>query len=120
MVSIAKADEIEALERKLEYLRAKKELDLEFKIIKTKLEKLNQDYSDVAEPVAPTTSTSESSEKQKPAEIVEASPDPLGRVWDVDDLRGQCRNSGLQLSKNTIQINPDSSFSFSAHNPSDG
>jgi hypothetical protein len=68
--NVTQADEIELLERKLEYLRAKKELDLELEIVKAKLQKLNQDYSDVivAEPAASESSTSEAPETSEPAE----------------------------------------------------
>ena len=40
-------DDIEALERKLEYLKAKEKLDIEFKIIKAKIKELNTEYADV-------------------------------------------------------------------------
>ena len=66
--NVTQADEIELLERKLEYLRAKKELDLELEIVKAKLQKLNQDYSVVivAEPAASASSTSEAPETSEP------------------------------------------------------
>ena len=68
--NVTQADEIELLERKLEYLRAKKELDLELEIVKAKLQKLNQNYSDVvdAEAAVSASSTSEAPETSEPTE----------------------------------------------------
>ena len=68
--NVTQADEIELLERKLEYLRAKKELDLELEIVKAKLQKLNQDYSDVVDTKAAVSasSTSEAPETSEPTE----------------------------------------------------
>ena len=68
--NITQAGEIEFLERKLEYLKAKRELDLELEIIKAKLQKLNQNYSDVvdAEAAVSASSTSEATETSEPTE----------------------------------------------------
>ena len=41
------ADEIKFLERKIEFLKQKKELDAQLKTIKDKLNKLDNDYSDI-------------------------------------------------------------------------
>ena len=84
MENVTQADEIELLERKLEYLRAKKELDLELEIVKAKLQKLNQDYSDVVDTKAAVSASStseapettseapETSEPTEPAKVEEA------------------------------------------------
>ena len=75
--NITQAGEIEFLERKLEYLRAKKELDLELEIVKAKLQKLNQDYSDVVDTktavsASSTSESPETSEPSAPAKVEEA------------------------------------------------
>ena len=74
MENVTQVDEIELLERKLEYLRAKKELDLELEIVKAKLQKLNQDYSDVVDTKAAVSvsSTSEAPETSEPVKVEEA------------------------------------------------
>ena len=116
--NVTQAEEIELLERKLEYLRAKKELDLELEIVKAKLQKLNQDYSDVvdAKTAVSASSPSEASETDEPEATVEDEPEPVGRTWSVTDLKGTCvEKHKLKLDENTIQVNPDSSFSFSAY-----
>ena len=59
-VSEAHADEIELLERKLEYLKAKQQLDLELDIVTAKIEKLNSEYSDIIESAASPSTTAES------------------------------------------------------------
>ena len=76
--NVTQADEIELLERKLEYLRAKKELDLELEIVKAKLQKLNQDYSDVVDTKAAVSasSTSEAPETSEPTEPVKVEEAP--------------------------------------------
>ena len=51
------ADEIKFLERKIEYLKQKKELEFQLKIIKDKLNKLNNDYSDIK--ISPSTNVKE-------------------------------------------------------------
>ena len=117
--NVTQADEIELLERKLEYLRAKKELDLELEIVKAKLQKLNQDYSDVvdAKTAVSASSTSEASETDEPEATVEVDLDPIGRTWNVTDLKGRCvKEWGNKLTESTIQVNPDSSFSYKVTN----
>ena len=47
IISEPRADEIEMLERKIEYLKAKKDLDLQLEIIKAKLKELDENYSDI-------------------------------------------------------------------------
>jgi len=83
--NVTQADEIELLERKLEYLRAKKELDLELEIVKAKLQKLNQDYSDVVDTktAVSASSPSEAPETSEPAEPekVQAQMNKFDGVW---------------------------------------
>ena len=117
--NVTQADDIELLERKLEYLKAKKELDLELKIVKAKLQKLNQDYSDVVDTktAVSASSTSETPETEKFDEIVEVDPDPIGRTWDATELKGRCVDRhGNKLTESTIQVNADSSFSYKVTN----
>jgi len=97
--NVTQADEIELLERQLEYqtqaatlrmeklklLKAKKELGLKLEIIEAKIKKLNQDYSDVVDTKAAVSasSTSEAPETSEPAEPekVQAQMNKFDGVW---------------------------------------
>ncbi len=83
------ADEIELLERKLEYLKVKQALDLELKIVKAKLKKLSQDYSDVADTKLSTATTNASEAKQSEA---------LTEVVEVPDGAVATDNSGSEVT----------------------
>ena len=113
-----KADEIESLERKLEYLKAKKELDLELKIIQKKLDKLNQDYSDIITTKSNNISDSQSATKPKNNNIKDTQPNISEKhQWAVKSIRaGMCR--GWKVDK--FQLNKDGSFILNASNPLDG
>ena len=99
--NVTQADEIELLERKLEYLRAKKELDLELAIVKAKLQKLNQDYSDIVDTKAAVSasSTSEAPETSEPAEPakVQAQMNKFDGDWNL-----KLNECGGDLAKTTI------------------
>tara|TARA_Y100000588_G_scaffold388547_1_gene488979 strand:+ start:1249 stop:1680 length:432 start_codon:yes stop_codon:yes gene_type:complete len=77
-VNITRADEIEELERKLEYYKERKVLDLELKIIKAKIEELEAEYSDVIDTKTTVSESAlsgahETSEATQSATIEEAS-----------------------------------------------
>ena len=123
--SVTQADEIELLERKLEYLRAKKELDLELEIVKAKIQKLDQDYSDVVDTKAAVSASStseapettseapETSEPTEPAKVEEApakvaSSKGADREWVAEF--GYC-NATKEGFKD-IKIDEDGTFSL--------
>ena len=113
-VSEAHADEIELLERKLEYLKAKQQLDLELDIVTAKIEKLNSEYSDIIESAAAESAptTVENTEHQEPAP-----EQSVEREWSVTEVdAGRCygwKVVGLQIAN-------DGTFSMKAKNVSDG
>ena len=48
---------------------------------------------------------------------MEVDLDPIGRTWNVTDLKGRCvKDFGNKLTESTIQVNPDSSFSYKVTN----
>ncbi len=118
-VSEAHADEIELLERKLEYLKAKQQLDLELDIVTAKIEKLNSEYSDIIESAASPSTTAESAPTTvENTEHQEPSPEQsVEREWSVTELdAGRCygwKVVGLQIAN-------DGTFSMKAKNVNDG
>jgi type IV secretory pathway VirB9-like protein len=116
--NVTQADEIELLERKLEYLRAKKELDLELEIVKAKLQKLNQDYSDVVDTKAAVSasSTSEAPETSEPTEPVKVEEAPAkvasskgaDREWVAEYTYCQLQKQEFK----DIKIDEDGTFSW--------
>jgi hypothetical protein len=125
--NVTQADEIELLERKLEYLRAKKELDLELEIVKAKLQKLNQDYSDVVDTkvavsASSTSEVPETSEPTEPAKVEEApakvaSSKDADREWVATDIKTRVCKGWTAYN---IKIDEDGTFSFDAQNPNNG
>ena len=123
--NVTQADEIELLERKLEYLRAKKELDLELEIVKAKLQKLNQDYSDVVDTktavsASSTSESPETSEPSAPAKVEEAPTEAAqgaDHEWVATDIKTRvCRG----WTAYNIKTDEDGTFSFDARNDSGG
>jgi len=123
-------DDIEALERKLEYLKAKEKLDIELKIIKAKIIELNAEYADVitdsakksVESGAGSSSTvaseTETSAEPKTEPEVETSSTsiPDNQEWEYYKLSaGNC--SGWKPYE--IKINSDGSFYFKGINKRD-
>ena len=120
--NVTQADEIELLERKLEYLRAKKELDLELEIVKAKLQKLDQDYSDVVDTkaAASASSTSEAPETSEPAEPakVEEAPAKVASSKGADHEwvaeKAYCKI--IKQGFKDIKIDEDGAFSLIQYN----
>ena len=116
--NVTQADEIELLERKLEYqtqalklLKAKKELGLKLEIIEAKIKKLNQDYSDVVDTKAAVSasSTSEAPETSEPTEPakVQAQMNKFDGDWEfrLSDCGGGKGNTTVTASEISGVIN---------------
>ena len=69
-------DDIQTLERKLEYLKAKEKLDIEFKIIKAKINELNAKYADVISDSGKKSAASDSGSSSTVAAEPETSSEP--------------------------------------------
>ena len=69
-------DDIQTLERKLEYLKAKEKLDIEFKIIKAKINELNAKYADVISDSGNKSAASDSGSSSTVAAEPETSSEP--------------------------------------------
>ena len=116
-------DDIEALERKLEYLKSKEKLDIELKIITAKIKELNEKYADVisdsgnksVESDSGSSSTAavepETSAEPKAEPEVETSSTsiPDNQEWEYSKLSvGIC--TGWKPKK--VEISSDGSFTF--------
>jgi len=123
-------DDIEALERKLEYLKAKEKLDIEFKIIKAKIKELNAEYADVITDSGKKSVESDSGSSSTVAAEPETSAEPKAepevetsstsipdnQEWEYYKLSaGTC---GAWKPKQ-IKINSDGSFYFKGINRAD-
>ena len=123
-------DDIEALERKLEYLKSKEKLDIELKIITAKIKELNEKYADVisdsgnksVESDSGSSSTAavepETSAEPKAEPEVETSSTsiPDNQEWEYYKLStSQCNG----WKPYEIKINSDGSFYFKGINKRD-
>ena len=123
-------DDIQTLERKLEYLKAKEKLDIEFKIIKAKIKELNTEYADVitdsgkksAESDSGSSSTvatepeTTSEPKAEPEVETSSTSIPDNQEWEYYKLSaGSCNG----WKPNEIKINSDGSFYFKGINRRD-
>ena len=111
-------DDIQSLERKLEYLKAKEKLDIEFKIIKAKIKELNEKYADVISNSGNKSAASDSSSSSSVAAEAETSSAsvPDNQEWEYYKLSaGQCNG----WKPYEIKINSDGSFYFKGINKLD-
>tara|TARA_Y100001970_G_scaffold294373_1_gene452176 strand:+ start:83704 stop:84276 length:573 start_codon:yes stop_codon:yes gene_type:complete len=110
IISEPRADEIEMLERKIEYLKAKKDLDLQLEIIKAKLKELDENYSDILLSVKLENKTEQEKKKNESSKsgVVEK------RDWIVKGINaGRCQ--GWRVEK--FHLNEDGAFKLLAKNP---
>ena len=115
-------DDIQTLERKLEYLKAKEKLDIEFKIIKAKINELNAKYADVISDSGKKSAASDSGSSSTVAAEPETSSEPKAepevetsstsipdnQEWEYYELREGC--DGWKPKK--WEISSDTSFTF--------
>jgi hypothetical protein len=120
-------DDIQTLERKLEYLKAKEKLDIEFKIIKAKINELNEKYADVISDSGNKSATSDSSSsstvasepetnsetKAEPEVETSSTSVPDNQEWEYYDLSV---SSCMGWKPYEIKINSDGSFYFKGIN----